>query len=206
MRTFVLTLVILTFLALQPAAVGAQAPNPDAEFMREAFQGGLAEVEMGRLAADQAASLEVKQFGQRMVTDHGAANGELAQLASRKGVVLPTEPGPKHVATRERLAALRGTEFDRQYMAEMIRDHQEDVAAFQREADTGHDPDVRAWAAKMVPVLREHLRLAESVHGQVAAAQASPAATVVTTPEARPWCAGAYLPTAGTNFGICPSR
>jgi putative membrane protein len=206
MRTSLLTLVVLTVLALPPAPVGAQAPNPDAAFMREAFQGGLAEVEIGRLAADRAASLEVKQFGQRMVMDHGAANGELARLATEKGVTLPAEPGPTHVATRDRLAALRGTEFDRQYMAEMVRDHQEDVAAFQREADTGQDPDVRAWAAKTLPVLRDHLSLAQTVHGQVALVQASPATTVVTTPEAPPWCGGAYRPAAGTNFGICPSR
>ncbi len=202
MRTPVLTLVALATLTLLPAVLAAQAPEPDADFMRRAFQGGLAEVEMGRLAADRAASLEVKQFGQRMVTDHGAANAELARLATRKGVVLPTEPGSAHAATRDRLAALRGTEFDRQYMAEMIRDHQEDVTAFQRQAESGQDPDVRAWAAGMLPVLREHARLAERVHAEVASAQASP----VTTVEVRPWCGGAYSPSAGTNFGSCPGR
>lgn len=206
MRTFLLSLSVLAALLLSPVLVGAQTPESDAPFMREAFRGGLAEVELGRLAADRGASLEVKQFGERMVMDHGAANGELARLATEKGVTLPAEPGPQHAATRDRLAALRGSEFDRQYMAEMVRDHRADIAAFERAADAGQDPDVRAWAAKTLPVLREHLRLAESVHGQVALAQASPATTVVTGAEARPWCGGAYSPTAGTNFGICPRR
>jgi putative membrane protein len=126
----------------------------DQKFMAKAASGGKAEVELGRLASERGTSDAVKQFAQRMVTDHGKANEELTQLAQRKGIALPTE----HKQLVDRLAKLSGTEFDRAYSGEMHRDHDADVKEFQHQAKSAKDADVKAWAAQTLPVLQEHQR------------------------------------------------
>jgi len=138
------------------------AANADHAFVMEAAMGGMAEVELGQLAKDKAQSDQVKQFGERMVTDHGKANDELKTLAQRKNIALPTDMGAKHKATRDRLAKLSGAAFDKAYMQEMLTDHKKDVSDFQKESRTGKDPDVKAWAAKTLPTLEEHLQLAQT--------------------------------------------
>jgi len=139
--------------------------RPDRAFMTAAAQGGIAEVEMGRLAAGHASSDKVKQFGQRMVDDHTKANDELKQLASQKGLTLPTEMNAKQKSTMNKLSKLNGAEFDRAYMRDMVTDHQEDVAEFQRESTNGSDADVKAFAGKVLPTLQEHLRMAQEIEG-----------------------------------------
>ena len=127
----------------------------------EAAQGGMAEVELGQLATQKASSDAVKQFGQRMVTDHGKANDELKTLAQSKSIMLPTDIG-KHKATKDKLEKLSGAAFDRAYMQEMLNDHRKDVSDFRKESQSGKDPDVKAWAARTLPTLEEHLQMAQS--------------------------------------------
>jgi putative membrane protein len=141
--------------------------RPDSGFMTKAAQGGIAEVEMGRLALQHGSNEKVKQFGQRMVDDHTNANDQLKQLASQKGVTLPSEVNAKQKSTINKLSQLSGPEFDRVYMADMVKDHQEDVAEFQHEANSGNDPDVKAFAGKVLPTLQDHLRMAEDARGQL---------------------------------------
>ena len=117
----------------------------DQAFVKEAAVGGMAEVELGNLAKQNAASADVKQFGDRMVTDHGKANDELKQWASQKNVTLPTELDAKHKATRDRLAKLNGAAFDKAYMQDMVTDHKQDVAKFRKESTSAHDADLKAW-------------------------------------------------------------
>ncbi|MEW6613508.1 DUF4142 domain-containing protein [Thermithiobacillus tepidarius DSM 3134] len=145
----------------------AQA-QADRAFMEMAAQGGMAEVQMGQMATRQAADPDVKQFGQRMVDDHGKANAELKQLAQKKGVTLPDDTDKKHKDIAARLAKLKGAEFDRAYMAAMVKDHQEDVTHFENKAKNAKDADVKAWAGKTLPVLKEHLQMAESLHARLA--------------------------------------
>jgi putative membrane protein len=140
----------------------SKAANPDHSFVMDAAMGGMAEVELGQLATEKAQSEQVKQFAQRMVTDHGKANDELKSLAQSKNISLPTDSGAKHKATKDRLAKLSGSAFDRAYMQEMVADHRKDVSEFQREAKGGKDPDVKAWAAKTLPTLQEHMQMAQS--------------------------------------------
>ena len=128
----------------------------DSKFIHEAAAGGMAEVELGRLAADKASSPDVKQFGQRMVDDHGKANDELKSLASQKGVTLPSSPDAAQKSTQARLSKLSGDAFDRAYMQDMVKDHDKDVAAFKRASTTAADADLKAWAAKTLPTLEEH--------------------------------------------------
>jgi putative membrane protein len=102
-----------------------------------------------------------------MVDDHGKANDELKKLASQKGITLPTDLDAKHQATYDRLSKLSGADFDRAYMADMVKDHHEDVNEFRKESQSGSDPDVKAWAAKTLPTLEHHLQMAESTNGKV---------------------------------------
>jgi putative membrane protein len=133
----------------------------DSMFVMKAAKGGLAEVQLGQLAADKASSDEVKKFGQRMVTDHSKANDELKSLAQQKNITLPTDLDAKDKATHDRLSKLSGAAFDRAYMQHMLADHRTDVNEFKKESTAGKDPEVKAWAGKTLPTLEEHLKLAQ---------------------------------------------
>ena len=144
------------------------AANPDHTFMMKAAQGGMAEVELGQLAKDKASSDAVKTFGQHMIDDHSKANDELKDLASKKNVTLPADVDAKDRTTKDRLSKLSGEAFDRAYMRDMVADHRKDIAEFEREANNGKDPDVKAWAAKTLPTLQNHLKMAEDTERQIA--------------------------------------
>lgn len=145
----------------------ANRMGSDSAFAMKAAVGGMAEVKMGELAAEKASNQDVKSFGQQMAQDHARANDELKQLASSKGITLPTDLDAKHQATYDRLSKLSGPEFDRAYMQEMVKDHKEDVNEFRRESKSGSDAELKAWAAKTLPTLEGHLKQAETVNGKV---------------------------------------
>lgn len=156
--------------AQKPAPKSTEADksaSADAAFIRQAAMDGMAEVEHGRTATQNASSAEVKQFGQRMVDDHSKANEELKGLASKKQVMLAAELDQKHRAMQEKLSKLKGAEFDRTYMSHMVMAHQEAVKLFQTEAKSGQDPDTKTWAEKTLPTLQEHLKLAREVNAKV---------------------------------------
>jgi putative membrane protein len=160
--------------AQQPAGSG-KLPAGDEKFVKQVAIGSKAEVELGRLASERGGSDAVKQFGQRMVTDHGKASEELAQLAQQKGVTLPADLDAQHKKLYDRLAKLSGAKFDAAYAREMLRDHDKDVKEFEREAQRAKDPDVKAWAGKTLPTLKEHQQAARQLVASVKAA-GSPAA------------------------------
>lgn len=144
----------------------------DTKFMKEAAEGGLAEVALGQLATEKASSSEVKKFGQRMVDDHTKANDELKQLASQKNVELPQHLNAKDKATKATLEKLSGKEFDRAYMRDMVKDHKKDVGEFKRESTMAKDSDVKKFAAQTLPTLEDHLKQAESIAPATGAASA----------------------------------
>jgi putative membrane protein len=148
-------------LAVQIAALAANLSPQDQKFVKEAAQGGLAEVMLGQMAAMKTEEDAVKQFGQMMVKDHTKANKQLKEITTEKGVRLPAEVAPEHKALAARLEKLSGAEFDRAYMKEMIEDHEKDVKEFQKEADSGRDADIKKWAAKTLPTLQMHLKMAK---------------------------------------------
>jgi len=137
----------------------------DRKFVMEAAMGGMMEVELGRLAAQQGASDAVKQFGQRMVDDHSKANQELMALAQGKGITLPTEMDEKHHKDMTKLSGLSGAEFDREYGKMMASDHRKDVSEFEKESSRAADADLREFATRTLPTLQEHLRMAEALPG-----------------------------------------
>ena len=140
----------------------------DHKFLMFAAMGGTAEVELGRLAAQKGASEDVRQFGRMMVDDHTKANEELTRVASSKGMTPPTALDAKHQAAVRKLSAISGEKFDREYARMMVGDHKKAVAEFQKEADRGADPDVKAFAASKLHALREHLRMAQRLNDKLA--------------------------------------
>src|SRR6185437_1039946 len=143
----------------------AQLSPADRTFATKAAEGGQAEVALGRLAAEKAGSPQVRQFGQQMVTDHSQANQELQSIAKQQNLTLPTKPDAASTATEQRLQASSGTAFDSAYARDMVQDHQQDVADFQKEASSGQDPALKAFAQKYLPVLQHHLQMAQQING-----------------------------------------
>jgi len=163
-------------------SVGVLAQNPgdapatalttlDQKFVRSAAADGLLEVELGRLAQERGGGGEVKRFGERMVQDHAQLNAELQRLAAARSVTLP----PKLTRDREALLAeigrLTGADFDQAYAKQAVADHQRAVTSFDQQALTGRDAELKAWAAKVLPMLREHLQAARALSPNVTLGQ-----------------------------------
>lgn len=145
------------------ATTQADLSQQDRDFAKKAAQGGLMEVELGKLASDKASSQDVKKFGQRMVDDHSKANSQLKQVAEKKKLDLPSQLSDEHKQMKERLSGLSGEQFDRQYMQEMVKDHKEDVELFRKQAAQGQDADLKRFASETLPVLEQHLQLAQDI-------------------------------------------
>jgi putative membrane protein len=160
----------------------SQLSAMDKHFVRKAAEGGMAEVELGKLATQKASSDDVKKFGQRMVDDHTKANDQLKQLAQQKGIDLPTEPDSKDKATMKRLEKLSGEQFDKAYMSDMVKDHTKDVSEFQKASNAAKDPDVKNFASQTLPTLQDHLKQAKGIapkENKEANAKPSPAGSHV---------------------------
>ena len=139
----------------------------DLAFLNDAAPGGMVEVELGRLAVKQASSKEVKQFAERMIADHSKAGEELKQLAQQKKVMLSPELLPAHKETMAKLSKLNGAEFDREYVKAMVADHEKDVTAFESVAKGAVDADVKAYAVKTLPTLKEHLQMIRGIESKM---------------------------------------
>ena len=138
----------------------------DRKFAMEAAMGGMMEVELGKMAAQLGSTDAVKQFGQKMVDDHSKVNDELKQLATTKGITLPTELDQKHKNELAKMQKLTGAGFDKAYSKSMLSDHEKDVAAFEKQSTKGADADLKAFAAKQLPTLQEHLQMAKALNPQ----------------------------------------
>lgn len=143
----------------------------DRKFMADAAADGMAEVALGKLAAEKASQKEVKDFAKMMVDDHTKANAELKSLAEKKAVKLPAEPKPAHKAVEARLARLSGAAFDKAYMAAMVKDHRKAVDMFTRQSNGAADDDLQAWATRTLPALKHHLEEAQERDRAVRAAK-----------------------------------
>ncbi len=143
----------------------AEMSTADRTFATKAAAGGEAEVVLGQLATQKAGSDQVRQFGQQMVTDHSQANQELQAIAKQQNLTLPTKPNSASAATEQRLKNSSGTAFDTAYTRDMVQDHQQDVAEFQKEATSGQDPALKGFAQKYLPVLQHHLQMAQQISG-----------------------------------------
>lgn len=138
----------------------------DTDFVSMAASSGLMEVELGKVAAQKGASPEVKKFGQHMVDDHSKANAELKQLATKKKWTLPTKMNAEHQAAFDQLSKMSGKDFDRDYMAQMVKAHMMDVGMFEQATKQATDADLKALASKTTPTLRMHLDMARELNSK----------------------------------------
>jgi putative membrane protein len=152
-----------------PAAVKHASANADARFVMQAWEGGMMEVAKGKLAAQKGAHEGVKQFGQKLADDHAKANDELKSIASGKNITLPDEkPNSPAQAAFAKLEKVEGAAFDRAYVEDQIRDHEKTIALFEREVKTGQDAELKAFAEKTLPALKEHLTMVQDLKTKVA--------------------------------------
>jgi len=147
--------------------VAQQWDSADRTFMTSAAQANLAEVEVGRLAAEKSTNADVKKFGQMMVDDHSQANSQLMDLAQKKNIALPNQPDEAHKKDAGRLSDLTGAEFDRSFMTTMVQEHVKAVALFEASSKSAKDSDIRAFAEKTLPVLKHHLEMARDLNSKV---------------------------------------
>ena len=146
------------------SSTASKSASADNAFVIKAAQANMAEVELGRVAAEKAMRDEVKKFGQMMVEDHTKAGDELKTIATQKNVTWPTEIDREHKALQSKLSGLSGAEFDRAYMQAMVDGHKKVAADVRKESTSGKDSDVKAWAAKTLPTVEMHLKQAESIN------------------------------------------
>jgi putative membrane protein len=146
-----------------PVSSEARAAITDQAFAKEAACGGMAEIKLGQLAADNGSNEAVKTFGTQMVVEHTKAGDKLKEAAGQEHITLPTDLASKDQATYDRLSKLSGSDFDRAYAQDMVKDHQQDLRDFQREANHGNDDVIKAFAGQTVPMIRQHLDQAKEM-------------------------------------------
>ncbi len=131
-------------------------PLSDKEFVLRASQGGMTEVQLGKVASDKGSTSQVKDFGARMVKDHTQANDELASLAEKKGITVSQTLDSHHQAQVDKLSRLSGSAFDKAYVSNQVNAHEMTVKLFQQEAQSGQDADLKAFASRTLPTLEDH--------------------------------------------------
>jgi putative membrane protein len=155
--------VVLGHQESSPVSSTTEAVMKDEAFVRVAAHGGLAEIKLGKLAMDQGTNEAVKAFGTRMVAEHAKAGDELNQAAKEERIALPTDLSAKDQATYDRLSKLKGADFDVAYAQDMVKDHQQDLRDFNREANHGNDDVIRGFASETVPTIQQHLDQAKEM-------------------------------------------
>jgi putative membrane protein len=169
------TLVLGLCLAGMSSAVDDQdrgdKKGGDKEFAQKASAAGLAEMNLGNLAAQLSSNPAVQRFAQRLAQDHQQANQQLIQIANRAGLKLAETMDKKHQDLRTRLTKAQGAQFDRLFMRQMVQDHEEAVKLFEREAKDGKDAGLKQFAANTLPALKAHLKMAKEIADRVGAGE-----------------------------------
>ena len=163
-----LGLLTLSLLAVM-ARVTANAATDSGEqiFVNQAALGGMAEVEMGKVASDHALSSEVRQFAAQMISDHTKANEELERIASEKLLRVPKDLDAEHKAKIDILRKKTGAEFDKSYMQAQVSDHDKMQQLLAAEATNGKNADLKKFAVKILPTVREHYQMAKELEAKV---------------------------------------
>ena len=151
----------------QPGA--NQMSDVDRQFMMIAAKDGMKEVHMGQMAAQQGQSDTVKKLGQQIAADHQKSNQQLMAIAAKKGVKPDTR------ATEHGMSKRDMKNFDQAWIGMMINDHQKDIAAYQKQAQNGADPELRAYARKTLPVLQKHLKMVQQAQQKMGSGGTNPA-------------------------------
>jgi putative membrane protein len=135
----------------------------DQKFAADAAKDSMAEIELGQLALNKSNDAEVREFANRMIQDHSKANQQLDSIAKSGNIVLPSEPGDQLDKAKSKLSGLSGKNFDRAYAEEMVKDHERAVKLFQQYQREGKNQELREFAQKTLPILQEHLAMAQKM-------------------------------------------
>ncbi|TXK52914.1 DUF4142 domain-containing protein [Pontibacter qinzhouensis] len=146
---------------------GVQNMNNDALFVAEAASANMLQVQLAGLAEGQAVSPEVKGLAQRMAADHGRMTDELQTMASQSNFVLPTELGAAHQKSLDNVSARSGLSFDLSYIKTIVQEHQNLLKRHEAMADNGVTMEVKQYASRQVPLLRQHLETAQALERKV---------------------------------------
>jgi len=158
-----------------PATAGGSTPSSvlaatDKTFIRDAALGNLEAEELGRLAAEKASSPDVKSFGQKMADDHKQANDTLKKVASSLQYEPPSRPSSRLKSEKARLEKLSGTDFDREFLSLVVKEHQKDVSVFERESKREAAPaGLKSFAGSTLQGLQEHIRMAQDLSSKLGA-------------------------------------
>jgi putative membrane protein len=144
-----------------------RANDADKLFVKQISLGGLAEVDLGKLAAQRGSNADVKAFAQRMVSDHDTANSKLAGVAKASGTPLRTDWDTDHSVVRSQLDKMRGSAFDVAYMRAQIEEHQKTAQLLEWEIGSGEDPRIRQYAMSVLPTVLDHLEMAQGLLAQL---------------------------------------
>jgi putative membrane protein len=129
----------------------------DSAFFSNAAEGGIAEVDAGKLAQQKAGTPALKDFGAMMVKDHSAANAKLQAIAASQNVKLPSSASVMQMASQKELQMMSGDSFDKSYIKDQIKAHEDTMELFKKEIATGKDPQAREFATATLPTVQAHL-------------------------------------------------
>ncbi len=163
---FVLMVMTWVSAAERGEMAAGKEPTQDRKFVTGAAWGGMFEVEAGKLA-EKSSNADVKRFGQKMVADHTKANEELMSIAQKRGLVPPQGMGKDYQSELDKLQKKSGDDFDKTYMERMVKDHKDTISLFEKEVKDGKDEEIKAFASKTLPVLKEHLQMAQDTENKV---------------------------------------
>lgn len=149
--------------SMLPFNFNSNQEKVDEDFLKEVANGGLMEVQLGKYAEENATNPRVQKFGAMMVRDHSKVNEELKSLAKSKNVELPASLDDTHKKKLDEMKNEKSEDFDKAYIKDMVDDHEKDVDKFQKQAENGKDEEVKAFAAKTLPVLLMHLDSAKAI-------------------------------------------
>ena len=152
---------------LLTAAAAAGANEADEQFIEEAIQGNLAEIEAGRTAQERARNEDVKALGEMLVTDHMKALEDSQEIAQALGVMPPSDTSEKAKENMQKLEGLTGIAFEREFVAQMVQAHQETIAKYEAHADEGDDERVAEYVEATLPILKNHLETAQELQTEL---------------------------------------
>ena len=152
---------------LDQANTGQDPTSPgvleDKAFVRKALQGGMTEVQLGQIALQKSSNADVKQFAQKMIDDHTKLGDEMKQVAQQMNVKAPDSPSSKDKSAMAKLQALNGDDFDKAYIKDMVKDHQQDAKDFKQEAQNTTNPALKIVVVQGQQVIDEHLQMIQQI-------------------------------------------
>ncbi len=142
--------------------------GPDKKFAMTVAQTDMAELQVSNMALQKSNNDDVKKLAQKLIDDHTKTTDAMKEIASQKGMTLPTDTDPKHKALAAKLQNESGDQFDKDYIAANSTDHHKVVAMFQKESASGTDPDIKGFATKFLPAIQEHTQMIDDAKSKMA--------------------------------------